>query len=109
MQDIIRFTNSYAELTIRKRRETVPNFFDKQWSLDGSDNVKIEEMWAYLGYCLILSVNPGHQLKQVFSADPFMYNHGIRRIFTLRRFTKIGQYICIYDKANETCAKFCSL
>ena len=101
MQDIIRFTNSYAELTIRKRRETVPNFFDKQWSLDGSDNVKIEEMWAYLGCCLILSVNPGHQLKQVFSADPFMYNHGIRRIFTLRRFTKIGQYICIYDKANE--------
>ena len=58
-------------------------------------------MWAYLGCCLILSVNPGHQLKQVFSADPFMYNHGIRRIFTLRRFTKLGQYICIYDKANE--------
>ena len=30
-----------------------------------------------------------------------MYNHGIRSVFTLRRFTKIGQYICIYDKKNE--------
>ena len=30
-----------------------------------------------------------------------MCNHGIRSIFTLRRFTKIGQYMCIYDKRNE--------
>ena len=30
-----------------------------------------------------------------------MYNHGIRSIFTLRRFTKIGQYLCIYYKQNE--------
>ena len=101
MQDIVRYTNSYAELTIRKKRENSPTFQDKQWSLDGSNNVNIEEISAYLGSCLILSANPSHQLKHVFSSDPFMYNHGIRRIFSMRRFTKIGQYICIYDKAKE--------
>ena len=63
--------------------------------------MNIEEIWAYLGCCLILSVNPSHRLKHMFSSDPFMYNHGIRHIFSMRRFTKIGQYICIYDKANE--------
>ena len=101
MQDIVRNTNAYAEVTITKNQERIPNFQDKQWSLDGSNNVTIEEMWAYLGCCLILSANPSHQLKHVFSADPYLQNSGIRRIFSLRRFTKLGQYLCIYDKANE--------
>ena len=74
---------------------------DKQWLLDGSKNVTAEELCAYLGCCIILSVNPAEQLKHVFSSDPYMSNHGIRSIFTLRRFTKLGQYLCIYDKQNE--------
>ena len=65
------------------------------------NNVTVEEMRAYLGCCLILSVNPTHQLKHAFSSDPYMCNHGIRSIFTLRQFTKIGQYLCIYNKWNE--------
>ena len=101
IQDIVMYTNSYDELSIKKKRETFPTFQDKQWSLDGSNNINLEEMWAYLGCCFILSVNPSHQLKHVFTTDPYMYNHGLRHIFTLRRFTKIGQYICIYDKKNE--------
>ena len=77
IQDIVMYTNSYAELSINKKRETFPTFQDKEWSLDGSNNIKLEEMRAYLRCCLILSVNPSHQLKHVFSANPYMYNHGI--------------------------------
>ena len=77
IQDIVMYTNSYVELSINKKRETFPTFQDKQWSLDGSNNINLEEMWANLGCCLILSVNPSHQLKHVFSTDLYMYNHGI--------------------------------
>ena len=101
IEEIVQYTNSYAQLAIRKKRETIPTYLDKQWCLDGSNNVTVEEMHAYLGCCLILSVNPTNQLKHAFSSDPYMCNHGIRSIFTLRRFTKIGQYMCIYDKRNE--------
>ena len=38
IQDIVMYTNSYAELSINKKRETFPTFQDKQWSLDGSNN-----------------------------------------------------------------------
>ena len=101
IDEFVQYTNSYAELAIRKKQETVALYTDRQWSLDGSNNVTAEEMRAYLGCCLIMSVNPAQQLKHVFSSDPYMCNHGIRSIFTLRRFTKIGQYLCIYDKENE--------
>ena len=101
IEEFVQYTKSYAQLAIRKKPETMPIYTDRQWSLDGSNNVSVEEMCAYLGCCLILSVNPTHQLKHAFSSDPFMCNHGVRSIFTLRRFTKIGQYLCIYDKWNE--------
>ena len=101
IDEIVQHTNSYAEISIKKKRDVFPTFQDKQWSLDGSNNLTLDELSAYLGCCLILSANPAHQLKHVFSSDPYMYNHGIRSVFTLRRFTKIGRYICICDKKNE--------
>ena len=101
IEQFVKYTNEYAQIAIRKKRETVPSYTDKQWPLDGSKNVTAEELCAYLGCCIILSVNPAEQLKHAFSSDPYMCNHGIRSIFTLRRFTKIGQYLCIYDKQNE--------
>ena len=101
IEQFVKYTNEYAQIAIRKKRQTVPSYTDKQWPLDGSKNVTAEELCAYLGCCIILSVNPAEQLKHAFSSDPYMSNHGIRSIFTLRRFTKIGQYLCIYDKQNE--------
>ena len=101
IDQFVKYSNEYAQIAIRKKRETVASYTDKQWPLDGSKNVTTEELRAYLGCCLILSVNPAQQLKHAFSSDPYMCNHGLRSIFTLKRFTKIGQYLCIYDKENE--------
>ena len=75
--------------------------FHLKISSGSSKNVTTDKLCAYLGCCIILSVNPAEKLKHAFSSDPYMYNHGIRSIFTLRRFTKIGQYLCIYYKQNE--------
>ena len=101
IDQFVKYSNEYAQIAIRKKRETVASYTDKQWPLDGSKNVTREELRAYLGCCLILSVNPAQQLKHAFSSDPYMCNHGLGSIFTLKRFTKIGQYLCIYDKENE--------
>ena len=101
VQSFVDYTNKYAAIQINKKRITIPNYIDKEWSLDGSNNVTKQEMWAYLGSCVILSINPFRQLRHVFSADPYMNNAGIREIFTLRRFTKISNYLCVSDKENE--------
>ena len=101
INQIVQYTNQYAQIEITKKRQTQPNYIDKQWSLDGSDNVSCEEMHAYLGACVILSVNPTRQLRHVFSSEPFLNNTGLHSVFTLRHFSKISHYFCVSDKTKE--------
>ena len=101
ISDIVKFTNKYAQIQILKKKRTQPNYVDKQWSLDGSDNVTVQEMRAYLGACVILSVNPSRQLRHVFSSEPYLNNAGLRTVFTLCRFSKISNYFCCSDKDVE--------
>ena len=101
IRDIVKNTNQYAHIEINKKRRTKPAYVDKEWSLDGSNNITERELWAYIGVCIILSVNPSRQLRHIFSADPFLHNAGIRNVFTLKRFMKISHYFCVSDKANE--------
>ena len=69
--------------------------------MDGSDNVSCEEICAYLGVCVILSVNPARQLRHVFSSEPFLNNTVLHSVFTLWHFTKINHYFCVSDKTKE--------
>ena len=101
LHNIVRFTNQYARLWILKKWTTQPNYVDKEWAFDGSDNITYDELCAYLGCYIIMSVNPYHQLKHMFSSDPYLANSGIRNVFTLNRFTKIGHYFCVSDKFVE--------
>ena len=101
INNIVKFTNQYAHMEISKKCCTQPNYINKQWAFDGSDNVSIPEMHAYLGACIILSVNPARQLRHVFSSEPFLNNTGLRSVFTLHRFSKISHYFCVSDKTKE--------
>ena len=101
LHNIVRFTNQYARLWILKKRTTEPNYVDKEWAYDGSDNITYDELCAYLGCNIIMSVNPYRRLKHMFSSDPYLANSGIRNVFTLKRFTKIGHYFCVSDKSVE--------
>ena len=58
IEHIVKCTNDYACIEINKKSRTKPNYVDPQWSLDGSDNLIYEELCAYIGCCVILSVNP---------------------------------------------------
>ena len=37
----------------------------------------------------------------MFSSDPYLAKSGMRNVFTLKRFTKIGHYFCLSDKSVE--------
>ena len=101
IDDIVKFTNQYAQIQIEKKHRTKPDYVDNEWSLDGSDNITQEELWAYFGSCIIMSVNPARQLRHIFSSDQYINNSGIRSVFTLKRFTKISNYLCVSDKSME--------
>ena len=98
---IVEYTNSYASIAIHKKQTRFSRFVDKHWNLDGSNNIDKNELLAYLGCCIVLSINPSHQLRHAFSFDPFLGNQGLRSVFTLKRFQKISQYFCLCDKMVE--------
>ena len=77
MDQIVLHTNNYACFCILKKRQLRPNYVDKQWPLDGSNNLTIQELKAYFGIIIILGINPVKQYQMVFSADPFLGNEGI--------------------------------
>ena len=101
IEHIVKCTNDYARIQITNRHRTKPDYVDPQWSLDGSDNLTCEELRTYIGCCVIISVNPARQLRHIFSSEPYLNNMGIRNIFTLRRFTRIGHYFCVSVKSLE--------
>ena len=86
---------------LKKKCTTRPHYVDKEWSMNGSDNITHEEMCAYLGCCIIMSVNPSRQLRHIFSSDQFINNSGICNVITLKRFAKISDYFCVSDKRLE--------
>ena len=71
LHNIVGFTNQYVRLWILKKRTTQPNYVDKEWAFDGSDNITYDELCAYLGCNIIVSVNPYRQLKHVFIRSLF--------------------------------------
>ena len=97
VEDIVQFTNIYAQEATNRKRRTNRNYIDKHWSV----NMSVPEMKAYFGVLLILSINNCSQLRLVFSKDKFVGNEGIRSVFTLKRFQKINSYFSLYDKSVE--------
>ena len=76
-EDMVQHTNNYARYCILKKRQLQPNYVDKLWALDGSNNVTVPELKAHFGILIILGINPVKQCQMAFSSDPFLGNEGI--------------------------------
>ena len=98
---MVQHTSNYARYFILNKRQLQPNYVDKLWALDGSNNVTVPELKAYFGILTILGINPIKHYQMAFSSDPFLGNEGIQRTMTQKRYEKIGQYFHISDCANE--------
>ena len=90
---------------IHKKCEQIPNYSDKLWSMDGSNDTELK---AYFGILIILGLNPVKQYQMAFSCDPFLGNEGIKKTMTLKCFEKISQNLHISDRENEP-KKTCKL
>ena len=101
LEQIVIHTNSYARFCILKQRQFRPNYVDKLWSLDGSNNLTVPELKAYFGILIILGINPVKQYQMAFSRDPFLGNEETRKTMTLKRFEKIAQYFKVSDGTKE--------
>ena len=97
LEETVCFINIYAEWAIAKKKATNPEYTDIAWK----EPLTVDKLKAYFGVLIVLSINTPSQLRHAFSADSFVGNVGIRRVFTLRRFMKVQNYFCLYNKLSE--------
>lgn len=101
LSEIVKNTNSYAKYCIRQKRLLNPDYKDKLWSMDGANDLTLEELKAFLGVQIILGINPSKQYALAFSSNKYLCNIGIRECFSLKRFEKICQYLHVSDRDAE--------
>lgn len=85
IENIVENTNIYAHFS-----------HSKNWV-----DITHEEMNAFLGIFILMSVNPIHDYQLYWSTDPFYNNPVISNIMTLKRFKKILQNLHINDITKE--------
>ena len=57
LNNIVKYTNQYARLAIMKKHTRQPEYVDNEWLLNGCNNISYEDLCAYMGSNIILSVN----------------------------------------------------
>ena len=78
---------------VREKKLLNPDYVNKQWSDDGSNDITLAALKAYFQILIILGINPVRQYKNAFSKDPYFGNEGIRKVMTLKWFEKMSQFI----------------
>ena len=101
LSDIVTHSNAYAKWSIRQKKLLNPDYVDKQWSDDGSNDINLAELKAYFGILIILGINPVRQYKNAFSKDPYLGNEGIRKVMTLKWFEKMSQFMHVSNRELE--------
>lgn len=101
IEEITRWTNSYAQFCILAKRAKKRNWEDKQWPLDGTADVTFEEMRAYLGLDVLFGVCPRPQYKDYWSSDIYVGNPGVKAVMNLKRYEKITQYFHVSERKDE--------
>ncbi|XP_040073232.1 piggyBac transposable element-derived protein 4-like [Ixodes scapularis] len=84
MHHIVEQTNLYAEQTNRR----------------GWTPLTLDELRAYIGLLMLMSVNPMHQLHMYWSSDSLFRTEEITRVMTYKRFQMITNCLHLNDNAK---------
>ena len=100
-QDVIemitRNTNSYAQFVIEQKKIRNPNYTDKNWTGDITE----EDICAYYGLCCFFGLSPSPRYKTYWSSDPFLGNEGVKSTMTKTMYEKITEYLHVSDRRSE--------
>ncbi|XP_064467718.1 piggyBac transposable element-derived protein 4-like isoform X1 [Ornithodoros turicata] len=84
MQHIVEQTNLYALQKYKRGWEPLTN----------------DELRAYIGMLILISINPMHQLQMYWSSDSFFHVKEITRVMTYKRFQMITTCLHLNDNAK---------
>ena len=95
-QQICDNTNKFKQFCVQQKQMTAPNFVEKFW-----EDTYVPEMKAYYGLAVIFGLLNMPRYRNFWSQDPFLGNQGVQRVFSLKCYSKLSEYLHVSDCEAE--------
>ena len=89
-------TNKYHKFRVEQKKITSPDYCDKFWF-----DTNLLEMKAYFGIAVVFGILNARRYRSYWSRDPFLGNQGVQRVFSLKRYSKLSEYLHVSDRESE--------
>ena len=89
-------TNKYQKFRVEQKKITSPDYCDKFWF-----DTNLLEMKAYFGIAVVFGILNARRYRSYWSRDPFLGNQGVQRVFSLKRYSKLSEYLHVSDRESE--------
>ena len=89
-------TNKYQKFRVEQKKITSPDYSDKFWI-----DTNLLEMKAYFGLAVVFGLLNARRYRSYWSRDPFLGNQGVQRVFSLKRYSKLSEYLHVSDRESE--------
>ena len=89
-------TNKFKKFRVEQKKITSPDYKEQFWY-----DTNVNEMRAYFGLAVIFGLLNQPRYRNYWSKDPFLGNPGVQRVFSLKRYSKISEYLHVSDRELE--------
>ena len=89
-------TNKYQKFRLAQKKITTPDYSEKFWY-----DINLLEMKAYFGLAVMFGILNARRYRSYWSKDPFLGNQGVQRVFSLKRYSKLSEYLHVSDRESE--------
>ena len=95
-ETIVKNTNSFKRFRCQQKRITQPVFEEKFW-----EDTSVNEMKAFFGIAIMFGILNQPRYRTFWSKDPFLGNPGVQRVFSLKQYSKLSEYLHVSDRESE--------
>ena len=95
-ESICNNTNKYQKSHVEQKRITTPDYAECFWY-----DTNLLEMKAYFWLAIIFGILYQRDYLSYWSKDPFLGNQGVPRVFSLKRYSKLSEYVHVSDRVSE--------
>ena len=96
LQTICDNTNKYQKFRVAQKQIINNQYQEKHW-----EETALNEMRAYFGLAIMFGITNQPRYRTFWSKDPFLGNAAVQRVFSLKRYCKLSEYLHVTDRENE--------
>ena len=96
LQTICNNTNKYQHFCVAQKQVVNPEYKENHW-----EETTLNEMRAFFGLAIMFGLMNQPRYRTFWSKDPFLGNIAVQRVFSLKQYSKLSEYLHVSDRESE--------